>query len=43
MNKKLKLIPKFQSEADERRFWETHDSGNYIDWNKAEHVRLPNL
>ena len=43
MNKKLKSIPKFRSEADERRFWETRDSSNYIDWNKAERVRLPNL
>jgi predicted DNA binding CopG/RHH family protein len=43
MNKKLKSIPKFRSEADERRFWETHDSSNYIDWNKAERVRLSNL
>jgi hypothetical protein len=23
MNKKLKSIPKFQSKAEERRFWET--------------------
>ena len=43
MNKKLKFIPKFRSEADERRFWETHDSSNYVDWNKAERVRLPKL
>ena len=43
MNKKLKSIPKFRSEAEERRFWETHDSSNYVDWNKAERVRLPNL
>jgi predicted DNA binding CopG/RHH family protein len=43
MNKKLKFIPKFRSEAEERRFWETHDSSNYVDWNKAERVRLPNL
>ena len=43
MNKKLKSIPKFRSEADERRFWETHDSSNYVDWNKAERVRLSNL
>lgn len=43
MNKKLKSIPKFSSEAEERRFWETHDSGDYIDWSKAERVRLPNL
>ena len=25
------------------RFWETHDSTDYIDWSKAERVRLPNL
>ena len=43
MNKKFKSIPKFRSEAEERRFWETRDSSNYIDWNKAERVRLPNL
>ena len=43
MNKKLKFIPKFRSEAEERRFWETHDSSSYVDWNKGERVRLPNL
>ncbi len=43
MNKKIKSIPKFRDEAAERRFWETHDSSDYIDWNKAERVRLPNL
>jgi predicted DNA binding CopG/RHH family protein len=43
MNKKLKSIPKFQSEADERRFWEANDSGEYIDWTKARRVRFPNL
>ena len=43
MNKKLKPIPKFRDEAAERRFWETHDSSDYFDWNKAERVRLPNL
>ena len=31
MNKKLKSIPKFSDEAAERRFWETHDSSDYID------------
>ena len=43
MNKKLKSIPKFSDEAAERRFWETHDSSDYVDWNKAEWARLPNL
>jgi len=43
MSTKLKSIPKFRTEAEERRFWETHDSSNYVDWRKAERVRLPNL
>jgi hypothetical protein len=29
MNKKLKSIPKFRSEAEERRFWKTHDTSDY--------------
>jgi predicted DNA binding CopG/RHH family protein len=43
MTKKLKSIPKFRSEAEERRFWEAHDSADYIDWMKAQRVRFPNL
>jgi predicted DNA binding CopG/RHH family protein len=43
MNKNLKPLPKFRNEAEERRFWETHDSSNYVDWSTAERVRLPNL
>ena len=43
MNTKLKSIPKFRNEAAERRFWETHDSSNYVDWSKSERVRMPNL
>lgn len=43
MNKKLKKLPSFQNESEERKFWETHDSSNYVDWDLAERVRLPNL
>jgi predicted DNA binding CopG/RHH family protein len=43
MRRKLKPIPAFGSEAEERRFWETHDSSDYLDWSKAERVRLPAL
>lgn len=43
MAKKLKPIPKFRNEAEERKFWETHDSTGYADWSKARHARLPNL
>jgi len=43
MNKKLKPVPKFHSEADERAFWESHDTADYFDLSKAERVRFPNL
>ncbi len=43
MSKKRKTVPAFASEAEERKFWETHDSSDYLDWSKAERVRLPNL
>jgi predicted DNA binding CopG/RHH family protein len=36
-------IPKFKSEAQERRFWATHDSADYLDWSEAEEVSLPDL
>ena len=41
--KKPKLLPTFKTEAEKRKFWETHDSTDYIDWSKAERVRFPNL
>jgi hypothetical protein len=41
--KKLKPVPAFKTEAEERKFWETHDSTDYIDWSKAQRVRFPNL
>lgn len=43
MNKKLKPVPKFRNEAEERKFWETHDTTDYVDWSKARRVRFPNL
>jgi predicted DNA binding CopG/RHH family protein len=43
MNKKLKTVPKFRSEADERAFWETHDTADYFDLSKARRVQFPNL
>ena len=38
-----KHIPTFKSEAEERRFWQTHDSTEYVDWSQAEEVRMPKL
>lgn len=43
MKKKLKEIPKFKNEDEEREFWWTHDSTEYVDWDKAEFVVFPNL
>ena len=43
MSGKLKPIPDFANEAEEDEFWQTHDSTDYIDWSRAERVRLPNL
>jgi len=33
----------FSSEEEERRYWETHDSADIVDWDKAREVRFPNL
>ena len=40
---KKKSIPKFKNEDQEREFWSSHDSTEYIDWHDAERVILPNL
>ena len=36
-------IPKFNSEKEERLFWEKNDSSSFINWNNAEKVILPKL
>ncbi len=43
MAKELKKMPIFTSEDEEREFWATHDSTEYVDWNKAETVVLSKL
>lgn len=43
MAKKLKKIPKFKNEDEEARFWNTHDSTEYLDWSKAKNIIFPNL
>ncbi|MFZ6007221.1 MAG: type II toxin-antitoxin system BrnA family antitoxin [Nitrospirota bacterium] len=42
-SKKLKPIPKFKSEDEEREFWATHDTTEYLDWSKAAKAKFPNL
>lgn len=39
----LKPIPEFKTEQEERRFWQSHCSMEYIDWRKAMEVHFPNL
>ncbi len=40
---KKKKIPKFKNEAQEREFWSSHDSSEYIEWNSGERLILPAL
>ena len=43
MKKKLKPIPKFNSEKEEREFWQRVDSTEYVDYRAARRVSFPNL
>lgn len=44
MSKIFKPIPHFRSEEEERKFWQTHDSTDYVDWSKAKRgIMFPNL
>lgn len=38
-----KQLPDFKSEDEERRFWQEHDSTEYLDWDQAERAAFPNL
>ena len=39
----LKSIPHFKTEVEEREFWQTHDSTEYVDYSTVENVKFPNL
>lgn len=43
MPRKVKPVPAFRNETEERAFWEAKESADYVDWSKAERVRFPNL
>jgi len=43
MSKKLKEIPKFKTEDEEREFWSKNDSTEFVDWNKADSKVLSKL
>lgn len=40
---KLKTIPKFKSEDDERKFWDSHDTSLYFDFDNGIEAEFPNL
>ncbi len=39
----LKKIPQFSDEAEEREFWATADSTEYINWEKSKKVAFSKL
>jgi predicted DNA binding CopG/RHH family protein len=41
--KKLERVPTFRSEAEERAFWATHDTADYVDWSGARPAVFPDL
>ncbi len=43
VKQRIRKIPKFESEVQERGFWASHDSTDFVDWRQAERVKLPNL
>ena len=41
--KRLKVVPFFKTETEEREFWQTHDSTEYVDYTTVENWKFPNL
>ena len=40
---KIKQIPTFSSEEEEREFWSNHDVTDFIDFSEAKQSLMPNL
>ena len=38
-----KQIPKFKNEDEERKFWESHDSTEFVNWKQAKKVTFSKL
>jgi len=38
-----KKIPKFDNEDQEREFWASRDSTEYVRWEKGKRIKFPNL
>lgn len=43
MSKKIKQLPKFKNEDEEREFWAKHELSDIFDVNKGVNVVFPNL
>lgn len=43
MKNKLKKIPKFKSDKEERKFWQRVDSTEYVDYSQLERWSFPDL
>lgn len=41
--KQARQAPPFESESEEREFWETHDTADYVDWSRAKQAVFPKL
>ncbi len=41
--RKVKQIPRFKTETEERAFWEKHHTSEFLDWEKAKLAAFPNL
>jgi len=38
-----KQVPAFKNEDEERAFWATHDSTDFVEWAQAKRAVFPNL
>ncbi len=43
VKQRMRKVLRFVSEDQERGFWTSHDSTDFVDWRQAERVKLPNL
>ena len=43
MKTQKKTVPTFSSEQEEHKFWASHDSSEYIEWEKAAPAIFPDL
>jgi len=40
MKKKIRPLPRFRKEQDERDFWNTHDTTEYFDFSKSNRAEI---